>query len=438
MLKSQILFKHLKLTGLWQDENFRNLWLGQTISLFGSAVTSLALPLTAALNLQATSAQMGFLRAAQFAPFLLIGLLVGVWVDRLPRRPILIGANLGSALLLSLIPITAVLGHLHIEYLYCVAFGVGSLNVFFNTAYFALLPTLVQREQLVEGNSKLQVSLSSAQIMGPGLGGALVQWFTAPLAIVLDALSFLFSARLFALIQTPEPVQIQSSLQSNLWHEMGEGLQVVLRNPLLRSLAICASTTRMFISLVESVYILYVTRELRITPIALGIIQTIGAFGALLGALFAQRSARWFGLGSTLVSSSFLWGIGYLFIALANGQLIVTFLLLILAEFLSGMGAIVYDITQISLRQALLPDRLQGRMNASIRFMIWSLVPVGALLGGRLGDTIGLRASLWVGALGTSVAFLWVFFSPVRVLYEPPVPEVLSTCTSTQSFIDRS
>ncbi len=193
------MFKRLKLTGLWLDDDFRKLWLGQTISLFGSAVTSLALPLTAALNLQATPSQMGFLRAAQFAPFLLIGLLAGVWVDRLPRRPILIGANLGSALLLGLIPITSVLGQLHMEYLYGVAFSVGSLNVFFNTAYFAFLPTLVQRQQLVFGNSKLQVSASAAQIVGPGLAGALVQWFTAPLAIVLDALSFLLSAQLFGL-----------------------------------------------------------------------------------------------------------------------------------------------------------------------------------------------------------------------------------------------
>lgn len=199
------MFKRLNLTGLWQNDDFRKLWLGQTISLFGSAITSLALPLTAVLNLQATPAQMGFLRAAQFAPFLLIGLLAGVWVDRLPRRPILIGANLGNALLLGLIPMTAVLGQLHIEYLYCVAFSVGSLNVFFNTAYLAFLPTLVQRQQLVEGNSKLQVSLSSAQLLGPGLAGALIQWFTAPLVIVLDALSFLLSARLFGLIRTPEP-----------------------------------------------------------------------------------------------------------------------------------------------------------------------------------------------------------------------------------------
>lgn len=183
----------------------------------------------------------------------------------------------------------------------------------------------------------------------------------------------------------------------------------------------------MFISLVESVYVLYVTRELGIAPVVLGVIQTIGASGALLGALFAQRSVRWFGLGSVLVSSAFLWGVGYLLIPLAHGQLIVTFLLLVVAEFLSGVGAIVYDITQISLRQTLVSDRLQGRMNASIRFIIWSPVPLGALLGGGLGETIGLRASLWVGALGATLAFLWVFFSPVRVLHEPPVPDVPST-----------
>jgi len=417
------MLKRLKLSGLWQDADFRKLWLGQTISFFGSAVTSLALPLTAALTLEATPSQMGLLRAAQFTPLLLIGLLAGVWVDRRPRRLILIGSDLGRALLLGVIPITSALGKLRIEYLYCVAFSVGSLSVFFNTAYYAFLPTLVQRQQLVEGNSKLQVSSSTAQLMGPGIAGALVQWVSAPLAIVLDALSFLLSSLFFSQIQIPEPLQVHPRQQISLWREVSEGLRVVLKNPLLRSIAGCASTTRMFINLLNSVYVLFITRELGIPPIVLGMIQAIGASGALLGAFLAEPSARRFGLGPVLVSSAFLWGIGYLFIPLANGRSVVAVSLLAVAGFLSEMGAIVYDISQVSLRQTLVSNRLQGRMNASIRFLIWSPVPLGALLGGKLGETIGLRATLWVGALGTIMAFLWVFFSPVRSLREQPISE---------------
>ena len=245
----------MQLTGLWQHADFMKFWLSQTVSLFGSAITSLALPLTAAIALHATPVQMGSLKAAQFAPFLLIGLIAGVWVDRQRRRPILIAADLGRALLLGFIPVAAVQGMLRIEHLYIAAFGVGTLSVFFDTAYFAFLPTLVKREQLVEGNSKLVVSISTSQILGPGVAGPLVQWFTAPVAIALDAVSFLLSALLLILIRTPEPV-LSHPDQPKFWREFGEGVQVVLKNPLLRAIACCAGTVRLFSSMVDSVYIL--------------------------------------------------------------------------------------------------------------------------------------------------------------------------------------
>lgn len=415
------MFASVRLTGLWLHAGFMKFWLGQTVSLFGSAVTSLALPLTAALTLQATPLQMGLLKAAEFAPFLLIGLVAGVWVDRRRRRPILIATNLGRALLLGSIPVAAVLGQLRIEHLYVVGFGVGTLSVFFNTAYFAFLPTLIKREQLVEGNSKLVVSESTAQILGPGLGGSLVQWLTAPVAIALDAVSFLFSALLLVLIRTPEPVLIHSD-QLRFWQEFGEGVQAVLGNPLLRAIACCVGTVRLFSSVVDSVYILYMTRSLGFQPVVLGAILATGAFGALLGALLASRIAKWLGLGPAIVGSASLWGIGYLLIPLTNGSKGVTVFMLVMAGILSGFGDTINGITQVSLRQTLVPDRLQGRMNASFRFIVWSLVPVGAMLGGTLGETLGLRAALWVGALGNMLAFLWVFCSPVRTLRELPTP----------------
>ncbi|MCC5625294.1 MFS transporter [Nostoc sp. CHAB 5715] len=413
------MFNFLQLKGLWQHSDFMKLWLGQTISLFGSAVTNLALPLTAALTLQATPAQMGLLKGAEFVPFLLIGLVVGVWVDRQRRRPILIAADLGRALLLGSVPIAAVFGLLRIEHLYLVAFGTGTLSVLASTASFAFVPTLIKREQLVEGNSKFAVSQTTSQTLGPGLAGILVQWLTAPVAIALDAVSFLLSAVLVLLIRAPEPVLINSN-KTNFWQELSEGAQVVLKNPLLRAIACCTSTLRMFTSVVETVYILYVTRTLGFSPAMVGFILATGAFGNLLGVLLTRRIERRLGLGRTIMGAAGIWGISYLFIPLTFNFNDVVILLLVTAAILSGLGDAVYQITQVSLRQALVPNRLQGRMTASLRFIIWSTVPVGAMLGGTLGESFGLQAALWIGAVGSSLAFLWVFCSPLRILRKMP------------------
>jgi MFS family permease len=415
------MFKFVQLAGLWHHADFMKLWLGQTVSLLGDAVSDLALPLTAALTLQATPVQMGLLKAAQFSPHLLIGLAAGVWVDRWRRRPILIASDLGRALLLGSIPIAAILGRLHIEHLYLVAFAEGTLSLFFTTAYMAFLPGLIKREHLVEGNSKFVISQSTSQILGPGLAGTLVQWFTAPVAITLDAMSFLFSALLLILIHTPEPDLVYPS-QPKFWQEIGEGMQIVLRNPLLRALACCAGTIRLFISVVDSVYILYVTRSLGFQPAFVGVILATGAFGALLGSLLAGRIVKLLGLGPTIVCGAILWGIGYLFIPLTFGSTAITVFLLIIAGVLSGLGDTIFGITHVSLRQTVVPDQLLGRMTASVRFIIWGAVPIGAFLGGILGETFGLRAALWVGAVGNLLAFSWVFWSPVRRLREPPPP----------------
>ena len=235
-----------RLTGLWRHPDFVKLWTGQTISLIGSQVTFLALPLTAVLVLNATPAQMGFLTAAGAIPSLLVGLFAGVWVDRHRRRPILIAADLGRAALLLLIPVAALLGVLRIEYLYIVAFLVGTLGLFFEVAHHSFLPSLVGREQLVEGNSKLEISDSVAEIVGPGLAGGLVQLVTAPIAIAVDAISFLISALFLGLIRTPEPAPKPPDEQQNIFGEVVEGLALVSGNALLRAIAGGMSTVHLF------------------------------------------------------------------------------------------------------------------------------------------------------------------------------------------------
>ncbi len=408
-----------RFTGLWRHRDFLKLWSAETVSLFGSAITQLALPLTAVTILKADATQMGILGAAQFLPFLLIGLFAGVWVDRRHRRPILIMGDLGRAIVLLSIPIAALIHQITIAQLIIVAFIHGVLTMFFDIAYQSYLPSLVSRENLVEGNSKLEVSRAISSIAGPGIAGALIKLLTAPITIFLDSLSFLFSAMFLWRIRKPEPDPAPRQPGRNIWHEIGEGLGVVFGNPMLRSIAGCTSTFNLFGTIGVAVVILYMNKQLELDEAAIGLIFGLGSIGGLLGAVLTNRIAKRFGVGPTIIGSSLLGGISLLFIPLASGGT-VGVLILIIGQFLGGIANVVYNVNQVSLRQAITPDRLQGRMNASMRFLVWGTMPIGALIGGFLGDQIGLRNTLWVSAIGGFLSFLWVLFSPVRNLQEQP------------------
>ncbi len=422
----------LRLGGLWSNPDFLKLWGSETISLFGTQVTGLALPLTAVLVLDASPIEMGVLGALQFAPFFLVGLPAGVWVDRLRRRPILVGANLGRAVLLGLIPLAALLDTLSMGLLYAASFLVGVLTVFFDVAYQSYLPSLVGREHLVEGNSKLEVSASVAQVAGPAVGGGLVQLLTAPLALLADGASYLVSAFLLGTIRAGEKEPSRDG-ERNLRREIVEGLRVVFDSRILRSIAGCTGTFNLFSALADAVFLLYITNSLRIEPALLGLMFGVGSLGALLGALLPARAARRFGLGPTILGSATLIGVGTLLVPLASGPLPVVVSLLVSAQFITGLANTVYNINQVSLRQAITPDRLLGRMNASMRFLVWGTIPLGSLLGGVLGEALGLRPTLFVGAFGGLLASLWIFFSPVRTMCEPPELAERPTTTVTSS-----
>jgi MFS family permease len=276
-------------SSLWRHPDFLKLWTGESISLLGSQITFLALPLTAVTWLEATPFEMGLLGALEFAPFLLFSLVAGVWADRLPRRPILIIANIGRALLLGSIPLLALNDRLTMDYLYVIAFGVGLLTVFFDVAYQSYLPVLVAREQLVEGNSKLEGSRSVAEIGGPALAGGLVQAFTAPIAIAVDAVSFLFSAFFLGLIRRREETGHSAGKWKPMWGEIREGLDVVFHSPILCSIAGCTATNNFFSNVRFAVLTIYAVRELGIEPGLLGIIFAVGSVGALIGALWGSR-----------------------------------------------------------------------------------------------------------------------------------------------------
>jgi MFS family permease len=406
---------------LWRHPDFMKLWTAETISQLGTQVTLLALPLTAILILKASPFQVGLLGTMEFLPFILVGLPAGVWVDRLRRRPILIAGDLGRALALGSIPLAYELGVLHIVQLYVVAFVTGVLTVFFDVSYQSYLPSLVDRDRIVDGNAKLEVSRSGAQLAGPGLAGALIQILKAPVAILADAISFLGSALFVFLIRKKEsPVDRNGpdGSRRSMRTEIAQGLRYVWRHPLLRPIAFCTATSNLFGFIGQAVLLIFVVRELGLSAGAVGLAFSIGNIGFLLGAFLSGRAARRIGVGRTIVGSAVLFGLAFLPVPLATRGSI--FPILVIAMLFGGFGNVLYNVNQVSLRQSITADRMQGRMNATMRFMVWGTIPIGSLIGGVLGGSIGLRPTLWVAAIGTLLAFIPPLLSPVRSLERIP------------------
>src|SRR5215216_6967556 len=407
----------LSLGGLWRHADFRRLWAAQSASLIGSEITALALPLMAVLTLKASPVQMGLLAAAGTAPFLLCSLLAGVWVDRRQRRPVLIAADIARAGLLLSIPLMAWRGILRIEQLYAVTFVVGVLGVFFEVAHYAYVPSLVGRESVVEGNSKLQISYSAAEAGGPGVAGLLVQFISAPGAIAIDAISFLVSAALLRRIETPEP-PVDTRTSRGVRHDIEAGLRALLGHRLLRPIVLASITDSIFLKGIAAILVLYATRELAVSPVMLGVILAVGGIGAIPGALLSAPAADRFGVGPTIIGGWLIAMATLLLIPLATGPLAVP--MLATTMLLGGVAGTVVNVQQWSLRQLVTPDALQGRVTASHRFLVYGAYPLGALLGGWLGAELGLRPAIALCALGALTAPSWVAFSPLRRLREQP------------------
>jgi MFS family permease len=410
--------------GLWRHPDFLKLWSAETISQFGSTIDDIAFPLVAVLVLSATTFEVAALGTVLFLPFILFTLPAGVWVDRLPRRPILIVGDFGRAALYATVPIAYVADVLTLAQLYVVGFLVGAFQVFFDVAYQSYLPSLVDRDRIAEGNSKFEISRSAAQISGPGLGGGLVQIFTAPYAVLVDALSFVASGLFILRIRKPEPKPERKSADGTkpgFTEELKEGLRFVLRNPNLRAQAGCTATSNLFFSAAFSVYIVFAVRELGLSPGALGIIFSIGAAGSLLAAVTATRVSGRFGIGWTTIAVTAVQGPAQLLVAFApDGNDAIPVLLA--SQLVLGYVLVVYNVIQVSYRQAICPARLQGRMNSAMRFVVWGTIPLGTLAGGALGTLVGLRETIAIGAIGSGLSFLWILLSPQRHLRELPEP----------------
>ena len=404
--------------GLLRHRDFRLLWGGETVSEFGSQVSLLAIPLVAVNTLSATPFQMGALAAASTLAFLVIGLPAGVWVDRLRRRRVMIAADIGRILVLGSIPVAYALGILHLPQLYVVALASGTFTVFFDVAYQSYLPSLVGRRHLVEGNAKLTGSQEVAQIAGPSLAGGLVQAVGGPYAVALDAASFLVSAVAVGAIRTAEPAPaVVEGDHPPLRLEIGEGLRFVYGDRLLRAITATTGTSNFFSGIQTAVEVIFLVTVVHASPAVIGLLFAAGGVGGVLAAFCASPIARRVGGARATLISSFAVAGGLLIPLTTPGAGVLFFGA---GLFLSSFAVVVYNINQVSFRQRLCPDRMLGRMNATIRFVVFGLLPIGALVGGAIGTAIGLRPTLWLAIAGESLAGIWLLASPVRHMRDFP------------------
>jgi MFS family permease len=340
-------------------------------------------------------------------------------VDRLPMRPVMVICDLVRLAAMASIPLCAANGVLSIGQLFAVAFVGGTATVFFDVAYMSYLPHLVDRAALVEGNAKMQASESVSQIAGPAVGGALIQALTAPYAILIDAASFGWSAIWLATIRTRQPRPARQP-ERHLGREIVEGIRFVAREPMLRAITLCTSGSNLASNVGMAVYYILLARDLHLPAGVIGLITTTGAIGALTGALLAPRIAHKLGQGPTIWIAALAASIGMLVLPFAHRDW--TLILLAAAQAIGSLFNVVYNITQVSFRQGLCPPHLLGRMNATIRFIVWGTIPLGALLGATLGTTIGIRPTLLVAAVASLFTFLPAYLSPLRNARELPTP----------------
>jgi MFS family permease len=421
---------------LLRERTFRRYWTGQTISLFGDQVSILALPLTAILVLHAGAAQTGYLTAAGLAPSLLFSVVAGGWVDRKGhRRRVMLTADICRAVLLGSIPLTYVIGVLTLTQLYAVAFLVGCASVMFNVAQSTVFASIVAPPDYVDANSLIHGSRALSFVGGQSAGGILVQLITAPGAILFDAVSFLGSALFLRRIHPAEP----ATAAGGRGHLM-EGARFIVHSREVRALLGATATINVFNFAVAAIFVLYATRDLGVTPAQLGVVLGIGAVGAVLGAALTSRVAARLGVGGAFTLSCVLFPAPFILIPLAGGMAKpVVLALLVMAEFGSGIGVVMLDITIGAMLTATVPPRLRARVSGAYSTINYGLRPVGALAGGTLGSTLGLRPTLWIATVASLVGVLWLLPSPIPRLRTlprqdegPPVATVTGTGADAQ------
>ena len=398
---------------------FRRFWTGQTISLMGDQVTLIALPLTAVLVLDANAAQMGYLVAAELIPNLLFALHAGAWVDRRGRRrQIMIATDLGRGAVIATIPLAYAFDALTIHQLYIVAFLVGTMSVLFQVAYSSLFIAVVERDSYVTASSLLAGSRAFSFVAGPSIGGVLVQILKAPVTLVIDSVSYLFSAGFLASIAPVEP-----PTETGERGQVVAGIKYVLRNRTMRASLLATATINLFNFAFHALFILYAVRSLDVRPGTLGLVLGAGAVGGLIGSVLTTRLSRRIGIGPAFLLGCIVFPVPLLLVPLAGGPQWLVLAMLFLAEFGSGLGVMILDITAGSIFAALVPGRLRSRVSGAYTVVNYGIRPIGSLLGGFLGTALGLRPALWIATTCAIAGFLWLIPSPIPGMRELPQTE---------------
>lgn len=408
------------LAPLWRQGDFARLWSAYTISRLGSHITLLALPLAAVLGLGAGATETGLLVAARMAPTILPGPLLGVWIDRRARRPILIGAQVASAVVIGSVPVAALLGVLTMVQLYVVAFAAGVLAQVTDLSRQALMPALIGRDRLVQANSQMQVSGAVTQIAGTSLGGMLVQLLTAPIAMALDAATFVVSAAILASLRVRETLRPREE-RKRIWHDVMEGLRFVREHDLLFPSVVAIALANVEWFAVQAVLVVYATDELRLPPALLGLaLAAVGPASLVGAALAAPLSAR-FGLGRIMIVALLFEALSRLMLPFLSGPALQAAILLGVTQALVGVTEALWFVGLRTLQQSVTPDRLLGRVGAAASLVQFAVAPPAALAAGLLGDAIGLRATLFVQGVVAVAALVYLYASPIRRMRAVPL-----------------
>jgi len=406
----------LRLPEVLRGREFRRFWLGETISLFGDQITLIALPLVGVFALHASAAQMGLLGAALLLPNLLFSLHAGAWVDRRGRRrQMMIATSLGRAALLVTISLAYAFGLLTLTQLYVVGFLFGTLDVLFYVSYSTLFVSLVPRERYLEASSLLNGSRAFSFVAGPSVGGALVQALSAPVALVADAVTFLCSAFTMSSISPVEP-PTEAARSGHL----KAGIRYIRNSPIVRASLLATATINFFNFVFWALFLLYATKTLGVRPGVLGLVLGAASIGGLIGSVVTGRLSRRMGVGPAFVLGCVLFPAPLVLVPLARGSYFTVLACLFLAEFGSGFGVMLLDITGNAIKTALVPDRLRARVAGAYMVVNYGVRPVGALVGGALGTWIGLQPTLWIATVGAIFGVLWLLPSPIPRLRELP------------------
>lgn len=417
---------------LWRDRNFLTFWTGQAFSQFGAQITELAIPVLAVLVLNATEFEVGVLTAANVAAFLVVGLPAGAWIDRMRKRHVMIWADAVRAVTLAAVPVLWLSGTLHIWHLIVVALIMGVATVFFDVSNQSLVPSLVRPGHIAEANGKLQSTEQLANLTGPAVGGWLIGIIAAPLAIVVTVGTYLvsFVAMLFT---RDDEVRRAPEDHQPIMKEIGEGLRWVFGNPLLRRIVATTGFANLFGTMAATLLPIYLLRVLGLTPVEMGVIFSLGAVGGLVGAMATPHIVKRFGEARTLPISVIGFSLAPLLLPVATLVPQIAFPFLVVQTFLMSFTVLLYNITQVTFRQRITPTRLLGRMNASIRFCVWGVMPIAALVAGALGTWIGVVPTLWIAASFEMLAGLFVIIGPFWGMRDLPDAQVPETAAGGES-----